>query len=242
MIFRQLFDQDSWTYSYLVADETTREAVLIDPVVERLERDIQLLSELGLTLRFVMETHVHADHVTGAAGLRDRLGAKTVVSVRGGAACANVKVDEGDTVRVGALTFDVRATPGHTDGCVTYVLRDGVRTMAFTGDALLVRSCGRTDFQQGSADRLFDSIRTRIFTLPDDTIVWPAHDYKGHTMTTVAEEKRHNPRIREGVERETFVATMNGLKLANPRLMDIAVPANLACGSQPAAADAPTPP
>lgn len=237
MLFRQLFDQDSWTYSYLVADAETREAVIIDPVAERAERDIQLIAELGLTLRYVMETHVHADHVTGASVLRDRLGAQTVVSVNGGANCANVKVDEGDTIRVGSLTFEVRATPGHTDGCVTYVLRDGGKIAAFTGDALLVRSCGRTDFQQGSPERLYHSIQTRIFSLPEETVIWPAHDYKGHTVTTVGEERAHNTRVRDGIPLETFVETMNNLKLSNPRLMDIAVPANLACGApQPAIA------
>ena len=230
MLFRQLFDQDTWTYSYLLADEETRQAVLIDPVLEQHDRDVALVRELGLTLVYTLETHVHADHVTGSGALREALGSKAVVSRHGGAACADVHVDDGDTIQFGKHTIEVRATPGHTPGCVTYVVRDGDRTMAFTGDALFVRGCGRTDFQGGDARALYRSVHEKIFTLPDDTLVYPGHDYKGHTVTTVGEEKRLNPRLRLGIDEATFVAIMDNLGLPRPRRMDVAVPANLACG------------
>jgi glyoxylase-like metal-dependent hydrolase (beta-lactamase superfamily II) len=234
VIFRQLFDQDTWTYTYLLADPDTGEAVVIDTVREKVDRDEQLLRELGLTPKYALETHVHADHVTGSGALRARTGLQTVVSARAGAGCADVKIDDGDRLTFGRYTVEVLATPGHTDGCVTYVVRDGDRVLAFTGDALLVRSCGRTDFQQGDAHALYRSVHDEIFALPDHTLVYPAHDYRGHTVTTVGEEKRFNPRLKHGVSEEDFVAIMRDLKLANPRLMDVAVPANLACG-QPTA-------
>ncbi|RMH42624.1 MAG: MBL fold metallo-hydrolase [Deltaproteobacteria bacterium] len=230
MIFRQLVDPDTSTYTYLLADETTRDAVLIDPVREQVDRDVALLDELGLRLVYTLETHVHADHVTGSGTLRDRVGARTVASVRAGADCADVRVDHGDRIEFGRHTIEVLATPGHTAGCVTYVVRDGDRVLAFTGDALFVRGCGRTDFQQGDARTLFRSVRDVIFALPDHTLVYPGHDYRGYTVTTVAEEKRHNPRLRLGVTEDEFVAIMGGLNLPKPRHMDVAVPANLACG------------
>jgi sulfur dioxygenase len=228
MLFRQLFDPETSTYTYLLADPQTKEAVLIDPVKETVERDMQLLRELGLTLRFVLETHVHADHVTSAGILRERLGAQTVVSRAGGAPCADVAVADGDVLRVGALALEVRQTPGHTDGCVTYV--EHTRKLAFTGDALLIRGCGRTDFQQGNAHTLYRSVHDKLFTLPDDTAIYPAHDYKGRTMSTVGEEKALNPRLGGGLTEAQFVEIMAGLKLAAPKNIDEAVPANLQCG------------
>lgn len=224
MIFRQLFDSDSSTYTYLLGDEATRQAVLIDPVLEQVDRDLQLVSELDLTLTHVFDTHVHADHVTGSGVLRERTQA-TVVGGVGGAACANVQVRHGDTVRVGQLVFQVLATPGHTDDSVSYLLADRV----FTGDALLVRGNGRTDFQNGSASQLYDSLTRVLFALPDATLVYPAHDYKGHTVTSIAEEKRHNPRV-AGRSREEFIHLMENLHLPRPRKIDLAVPANRACG------------
>lgn len=227
MIFRQLFDSESSTYTYLIGDEATRQTVLIDPVLEQVDRDLKLVGELELTLTHVFDTHVHADHVTGSGLLRERTGCQ-VVGGEGGASCANGHVKHGDEVRVGGLVFRVLATPGHTDDSVSYLLGDRV----FTGDALLVRGNGRTDFQNGNASQLHDSITRVLFSLPDATLVYPGHDYKGHTVTTIAEEKRHNPRL-TGRTREEFVHLMEHLNLPKPRKIDIAVPANRACGLPP---------
>lgn len=228
MLFRQLFDRDTSTYTYLLADDDTREAVIIDPVLEQHDRDTQLLDELELTLRHVLETHVHADHITGAARLRERYGCAIVVSQSGGCDAADSLVAHGDRIAFGRHHLEVRATPGHTSGCVTYVLDN--RARAFTGDALLIRGCGRTDFQQGDAPTLYRSVHERIFTLPDATLLYPGHDYKGRTVTTVGEEKRHNPRLGGGRTVEELVAIMEGLKLPYPERMEQAVPANLRCG------------
>lgn len=230
MIFRQLFDQSTWTYTYLLADPDSGEAVIIDPVREQVDRDAALVGELGLTLKYTLETHVHADHVTGSGVLRDRLGATSVVSALAGAPCADVQARDGDRLQFGRYAVEILSTPGHTAGCLTFVVRTEDRVMAFTGDAIFVRGCGRTDFQQGDARTLYRSVRGKIFALPDHTLLYPGHDYCGHTVTTVAEEKRDNPRLNLGVDEEGFVAIMSGLNLANPRLIDMAVPANLACG------------
>lgn len=230
MFFRQLFDRTSCTYTYVLADTDTREAVIIDPVDELFERDAELLTEWGLTLTHILETHMHADHVTGGGLLRERTGAKTVVGAKAGADCADVKAAHGATVRFGRHTLEVRETPGHTSGCVTFVEHEA--GMAFTGDALLVRGCGRTDFQQGSASTLYASVHEQILSLPDTTRLFPAHDYKGRTMTTVAEEKAHNPRLGGGRTVEEFVGIMDNLGLKDPAMLHIAVPANLACGKR----------
>lgn len=226
MIFRQLFEPVSSTYTYLLADPTTGEAVLIDPVVEELDTYLRTLTELGLTLTHTLETHVHADHVTAGGLLRQRLGSRTVVHASAGAACADVLVHNGDRVRVGSLELEVRETPGHTDGCVAYVAGDRV----FTGDTLLIGGCGRTDFQQGSAETLYDSVHTQLFSLPPDTLVYPAHDYKGRTVSTIREEKVSNARLGGGRSKPDFVALMGELRLAYPKQIDRAVPANQACG------------
>ena len=228
MIFRQLFDRETWTYTYLLADEVTREAVLIDTVRDQVERDAKLLRDLDLRLVYTLETHVHADHVTGSGVLRSRYGSRSVVSRHGGAPCADVLVDDGDVIRFGERHLEVRATPGHTDGCVTYVTDD--HTMAFTGDTLFIRGCGRTDFQQGSAHKLYRSVHDKIFTLPDSTRIFPGHDYKGHMESTVGEEKALNPRLGDGKTETEFVTIMDNLNLARPKHMDEAVPANLRCG------------
>lgn len=233
MIFRQLFHRDTCTYTYLLADETTREAVLIDPVHDTVPRDTQLLRELGLTLTHTLETHVHADHITGSGLLREHLGSRSVVSVDGGAPCADVLVRDNDTIQFGNHSLIARQTPGHTNGCVSYVLDD--ETMVFTGDTLLIRGCGRTDFQQGDARKLFHSVHDKIFTLPDTCVVYPGHDYQGQTCSTVTEEKRHNPRLGAGRSEREFVQIMDNLKLGLPRHIHEAVPANLQCGMETSA-------
>jgi glyoxylase-like metal-dependent hydrolase (beta-lactamase superfamily II)/rhodanese-related sulfurtransferase len=227
MIFRQLFEPVSSSYSYLLADPETKEAVLIDSVKETVDRDLQIIDELGLKLTHVLDTHVHADHVTGSGELRKRTGAKTVVSRHGGAPCADVLVDDGDTIRFGKHALQVRATPGHTNGCITYVTDDSA--MAFTGDALLIRGCGRTDFQNGDAKKLYRSVNEKIFTLPDNALLYPGHDYKGRTVTSVREEKAFNPRFANKSEAE-FVEIMNALKLDPPKEIQRAVPMNQRCG------------
>lgn len=228
MIFRQLFEPISSTYAYLLGDPTTRDALLIDPVKEDVDRYVALFTELGLTLRYTLETHVHADHVTAGATLRDRLGSRTVVHRDGGTTCADVAVVAGDRIRIGSVELEVRETPGHTNGCVAYVGADRV----FTGDALLIGGCGRTDFQQGDPGRLYDSVHSQIFSLPPDTLIFPAHDYKGRTVSTVREELAINARLGGGKTKEEFVAIMNALNLAYPKQIDRAVPANLLCGRE----------
>jgi len=228
MIFRQLIDPESSTYTYLLGDEETRRAVLIDPVLEQIERDSALLAELGLRLHCSLETHVHADHVTASGRLRERLGSKIGVGARAGVRNADWALADAATVRVGDLRLVVLATPGHTAGCVTFVCREA--GMAFTGDALLVRGCGRTDFQEGDAPTLLHSVRERIFALPDATLLYPAHDYQGRTVTSVAEEKHFNPRLGLGVAREEFLATMAALQRPAPKRIAVAVPANLVSG------------
>ena len=227
MIFRQLFDHESSTYTYLLGDETTRRAALIDPVLEQVERDLSLLAELGLQLDVVLDTHVHADHVTAAGTLRTRTGARTAGSANG-APCVNLSLGHGQVLRVGAIAITALATPGHTDDALSYLVGDRV----FTGDALLIRANGRTDFQNGDPGTLYDSITRVLFRLPDDTRVYPAHDYKGMTVSTIGEEKRFNPRV-AGKSRDEFITLMKELKLPPPKKIDIAVPANRACGAVP---------
>ena len=228
MIFRQLFDPQSSTYTYLLADERSREAVLIDTVFEQVRRDAALIEELGLKLTCTLETHVHADHVTGAWLFKQKLGSRIALSASSGAEGGDLYLEPGEKVRFGGRHLEARATPGHTGGCTTYVLDD--RSMAFTGDTLFIRGCGRADFQQGDARRLYRSVREQIFTLPDDCLVYPGHDYRGLTVTSVGEEKLHNPRLAESIGESDFVGYMTHLGLPHPKQMDIAVPANLKCG------------
>jgi sulfur dioxygenase len=228
LIFRQLFDSNSSTYTYLLADSERGEALLIDPVFEHVRRDAALLRELGLRLSATLETHVHADHVTGAWLLKQRTGSRIMVAAASGADGADRLLAHGETVQFGVRTLQVRATPGHTNGCLTYVLDDG--SIAFTGDALLIRGCGRTDFQQGSASRLYRSVHAQILSLPSHCLLYPAHDYKGLTVTSVEEERRFNPRFGGDSNEADFAGYMNHLGLPHPKLIDIAVPANLRCG------------
>lgn len=228
MLFRQFLDAPSWTYSYLLADTETRDAVLIDPVFGQARRDCALIEELGLTLRYTLDTHVHADHVTGAWLLREKLGSKIALMASAGVEGADVELADGDELRFGGLALQARATPGHTSGCGTYVLSD--QSMAFTGDCLLIRGCGRTDFQDGSPAVMYRSIHEKIFSLPGSCALYPGHDYAGRMMTTVAEEREYN--VRCGGERSVgdFVALMDTLGLAHPAQIDVALPANLRCG------------
>lgn len=228
MIFRQLIDDDTKTYTYLLGDPWSREAVLVDPVREHIARDLGIAREMGLELRYVLETHVHADHVTAAAMIRAHTGAKVVVSHLGGAQGADVVVEDGDAIRFGLQALEVRETPGHTSGCTSYVTAD--QSKVFTGDALLIRGCGRTDFQQGDARTLYRSVRDKLFSLPGNTAVFPAHDYKGRTRSSIREERVHNPRLGGDKTEDQFVAIMDELKLAYPRKIDVAVPANLRLG------------
>jgi glyoxylase-like metal-dependent hydrolase (beta-lactamase superfamily II) len=226
MIFRQLFEPITSTYSYLLACEGSRRAVLIDSVASASEVYVNLLQSLDLQLIYTLETHVHADHITGAGLLREKLGSKSVVHRDAGAMCADLLVTDGVELQVGELQFEVRHTPGHTQGCVSYVMADRV----FTGDALLIDGCGRTDFQQGDAGQLYDSIVGKLFSLPPDTLVYPGHDYHGNTVSTIGQEIAKNARLGGGKTKDEFITLMQALKLAYPRFIDQALPANRGCG------------
>jgi sulfur dioxygenase len=228
MFFKQLFDPESSTFSYLIADDATHEAVLIDPVVEQVERDQRLIREHGLTLKYTLETHVHADHITAAAALKKATGAQTAVARDCMAQGFDRYLVDGDVILFGHQEIMVLATPGHTPGSVSYLWQDRV----FTGDALLIGGCGRTDFQNGSAEALYRSISEKLFTLDEQTLVYPGHDYKGRRVSSIGEEKKFNARI-AGKSLEEFVATMASLQLPDPRRIHEAVPANLAGGAIP---------
>ena len=224
LIFRQLFDKRSSTYSYLLADSDSREGVIIDPVKEQVDRDVSLIRELDLTIRMAVNTHCHADHITGTRLLREEIGSLSMISTTSGAK-ADRYFDHGDVIRFGSHSLGVRATPGHTNGCSSLVLDNDVAV--FTGDAVLIRGCGRTDFQEGDSRMLYKSVHEQIFTLPDSCLIFPAHDYKGRSYSTVGEEKKFNPRLSKS--EEEFIGIMSQLNLRFPRMIDIAVPANLMC-------------
>jgi sulfur dioxygenase len=230
IIFRQLFDAASSTYTYVVGDPQSHEAVIIDTVFEQHFRDRALVEELGLKLLAALDTHCHADHVTGAWLMQQATGCRIGISKRYGAAVqgADLRFDHGDRVAFGERSLEVRATPGHTNGCVTYVTDD--HRMAFTGDCLLIRGAGRCDFQQGNAGTLYRSITEQIFSLPDDCLIFPGHDYSGRTMSSVGEERAHNPRIGGHADERDFIGFMENLNLPHPKQIDVAVPANLRCG------------
>jgi glyoxylase-like metal-dependent hydrolase (beta-lactamase superfamily II)/rhodanese-related sulfurtransferase len=228
LIFRQLFDNQSSTYTYLLGDSASGEALLIDPVFEQVRRDAALAHELGLHLTWTLDTHVHADHVTGAWLMKQRAGSRIALSATSGAAGADRLLNNRDRITFGKRYVEVRFTPGHTNGCVTYVLDD--QSMAFTGDCLLVRGSGRTDFQQGDPHAMFASVREHIFSLPATCLLYPAHDYRGITATSVEEERRYNPRLGGDIAVDDFAGYMKNLNLPHPKQIDVAVPANLKCG------------
>lgn len=222
----QLFDADSSTYTYIIADKISKEAAIIDSVFENVERDIKYIEEVGLKPVYALDTHVHADHITGANELRNKLGIKTGISSASGVNCADLLLDDAQELFLGNKKIRVISTPGHTNSCLTYFFEG----LAFTGDALLIRSCGRTDFQQGDSEKLFKSVREKLFNLPDDTIIFPGHDYKGLTSSTIGVEKIHNARLKLSISLTEFKQIMSELKLANPKKINIAVPANMECG------------
>ncbi|MDA9495801.1 MULTISPECIES: MBL fold metallo-hydrolase [Bradyrhizobium] len=225
MIFRQLFDSVSGTYSYVLASRPGGEALILDPVLEKVDRYCQLLRELDLKLVKAVDTHLHADHVTGLGELRDRTHCMTVMGDQTKADVVAMRVADGDKVTIEGLSLDVMYTPGHTDDSYSYLMGDRV----FTGDTLLIRGTGRTDFQNGSSRAQYDSIFNRLLKLPDETMVFPAHDYKGDTVSTIGEEKRYNPRLQVRSVDE-YIELMANLKLPNPKMMDVAVPANMRVG------------
>jgi glyoxylase-like metal-dependent hydrolase (beta-lactamase superfamily II)/rhodanese-related sulfurtransferase len=227
MIFRQLFDATSCTYTYLLAGRRGGEALIIDPVLDKVERYLRLLSELDVRLLKAIDTHVHADHVTGLAALRDHTRCITVMGEQSRVDVVSVRVADGDKVEVDGVTLTAMYTPGHTDDSYSFVMSDRV----FTGDTLLIRGTGRTDFQNGDPAAQYDSLFNKLLRLPDETLVYPAHDYKGDTVSTIGEEKAHNPRLQVGSVDE-YVDIMNNLKLPNPKMMDVAVPANLRLGKR----------
>ena len=229
MIFRQLFEPLSSTYTYLLGCETTGRAVLIDPVINAIDRDLAALQELGLTLAWTLDTHIHADHITGALHLKQRVGSKIAAPAIERLPCVDHGVIEGEPLRVGGLSIDCLHTPGHTDGHFSYVLADRV----FSGDALLIDGCGRTDFQNGDARTLYESVTHKLFALPDESLVYPAHDYAGRRVSSIGQEKARNPRLGKGKTLQEFERIMAGLELPDPKFIDYAVPGNRLCGVCP---------
>ena len=225
MIFRQLFDSVSGTYSYLLASRASGEALIIDPVLEKVDRYLQLIRELDLRLVKAVDTHLHADHITGLGALRDRTHCITVMGENTKADVVSMRLAEGDKLTIEGLALDVLYTPGHTDNSYSFLMRDRV----FTGDTLLIRGTGRTDFQNGDARAQYKSLFGKLLRLPDETLVFPAHDYKGDTVSTIGEEKRYNPRL-QVKSIDDYVALMANLKLPNPKMMDVAVPSNMKIG------------
>ena len=227
---KQLFDEESSTYTYLLWDEATKDALIVDPVDTKVERDLEEIESLGLNLVYALNTHAHADHITGTWLLKKAMpGLESVISKSSGAA-SDRSVSHGDKIVFGNYHLEVRSTPGHTEGCVSFVSSD--ESFVLTGDTLLIQGCGRTDFQGGSAENLYKSVRSQLFSLPDATVVYPAHDYKGRTKSTIGAEKDTNPRLGSDKTVEDFVEIMSNLKLSYPKKIDVAVPANMRCGVQ----------
>ncbi len=234
MIFKQLFEPESSTYTYLLACQETKQAILLDPVLETLERDIAVLRALDLRLSYTVETHLHADHITSALQLKRRLGSQIAVPAMDRLPCADVGLEAGKPLQCGSVLLHPLYTPGHTANHHAYLLQQPDLTRLFSGDALLIDACGRTDFQSGDAGALYDSIHTQFFTLPGETLVYPAHDYEGRFVSSIAQEMQRNPRLSGTKSRAEFVALMQGLNLPYPRKIDYAVPGNQLCGQCPA--------
>jgi len=234
MLFRQLFERESSTYTYLIGCEETGQCVLIDPVLETAERDLAVVQELGLRLAMTIETHIHADHVSSAGRLRSLTGCKVAYPAMEGLVCADFGIKEGEPITIGSLSLRPLYTPGHTDTHHSFLLEDGGHSRVFTGDALLIDGCGRTDFQNGSADALYRSIHCKILSLPGDCLVYPAHDYQHRHVSTVAQERERNPRVGNGKTLAEFVEIMTSLDLPYPKKIDVAVPANFLCGESTA--------
>lgn len=226
MIFKQFFEEKSSTYTYLIACEKTRNAVLIDPVACEVPQYLEALE--GLTLLYTLDTHVHADHITAAGLLRTQLGCKSVLNRYSDVSCGDILITDGCILRVGEFEVEALYTPGHTNSCTSYRIGESV----FTGDTLLIDGCGRTDFQNGSADILYESIHNKLFSLPDSTVVYPGHDYKGRTSSTIGQEKQHNSRLGQGISKADFIELMNNLNLPYPKQIDVALPANQTCGQK----------
>ncbi|MCX4028384.1 MBL fold metallo-hydrolase [Endozoicomonas sp. SM1973] len=229
MLFRQLFDEATWTYTYLLAEHEGGQALLIDPVREKVPQYQQLIRELKLQLIYAIDTHVHADHITALGKLRELYGCETIFGERTQAQCASHMVKEGEIISLGNLHLKTIYTPGHTDDSYCFLLTNETPQLLFTGDTLLIRGTGRTDFQQGDARQQYESLFNKLLKLPDSTLVYPGHDYKGMTVSTIGEEKRFNPRLQVSNAKE-YCEIMDNLNLPNPKLMDVAVPANLGCG------------
>ena len=230
MIFRQLFERESSTYTYLIGCEETREAIFIDAVKTELDNYLTLLNQLNLRLTCVLDTHTHADHITAAGALRTATGALTLLGEQAHSFCVSKALHDGDQIHVGKIVMHALHTPGHTDDSYSFVVKDQNQTYVFTGDTLLIRGTGRTDFQHGNPAQQYHSLFQKLLTLPEDTWVYPGHDYKGWTRSTIGEEKAHNPRL-QVKDMDTYIQLMNNLKLPSPEFMDIAVPANQACGN-----------
>ncbi|MDJ0675792.1 MAG: MBL fold metallo-hydrolase [Calothrix sp. MO_167.B42] len=227
MLFRQLFDKESSTYTYLIADKTTQEAILVDSVLEQLNRDLLLLEQLQLKLCYCLETHLHADHITATSKLREQTGCHGIVPENADAACADSYISNGEILHIGKIQIKAIATPGHTDSHMAYLVNG---THLLTGDALFIRGCGRTDFQNGNAGILYDSVTRELFSLPDETLVYPAHDYRGQTVSTIGEERKFNPRFADK-SRNEFMQLMDNLNLPMPQKIMEALPANQHCGN-----------
>ena len=225
---KQLFDDDSSTYTYLLWDTDTKDAIIVDPVDIQVDRDVNEVTELGLNLVYGVNTHAHADHITGTYLLKQKVSGLQSIIAKSSGAAADILIEAGDRIAFGHRHVEVRSTPGHTNGCLSYVADD--KLFVLTGDALLIQGCGRTDFQGGSAATLYDSIQSQLFTLPSSTIVYPAHDYMGRTSSTIGTELETNPRLGKDKTKDQFIDIMANLNLAYPKKIDVAVPANMRCG------------
>jgi len=228
MIFRQLFDikGESSTYTYLLADEENKDGIIIDTVIENVERDATIIKELGIKIKYIMDTHIHADHITGAGKLKQLIGCETVVGSGANVTTYDIGIKDGGILNFGRYEVKAISTPGHTNSCTTL----HIENMLFTGDTVLFRGCGRTDFQQGNSRKLYHSVRDKLFVLDKSTFIYPAHDYNGRMVSTIEEEKTYNSRLRDGISENEFVEIMKNLNLSKPKKIDIAVPANLKCG------------